>query len=102
MTTHSFSQTIGVLIIVYLGMLLLIADRLKRAHTAVWTDLGSPSLLNWSIVNSFKLGNFVFLQHSYRSLADTTLRNLIFAVRAVLVVIVCALVIWCARYRGSA
>jgi hypothetical protein len=100
-TTQHFSQTIGVLVIVYLGLLLFISDRLKKFHATVWTQLGRPSLLNWSIANSFRLGNFVFLQRSYRSLDDTTLRNLIFGVRTVLIVISGCLIIWVTKYRGT-
>jgi len=98
---HSFSQMIGVLIILYLAMLLLIAQRLKRLHRSVWNGLGSPSLLNWSIANSFQLGNFVFLRGSYRSLKDINLSRMIWAVRIMFLVIASALLVWVVGYHGG-
>ena len=58
--SQTFSRDIGALIIVYLAGLLLVARRLKQSHKEAWLSLGSPSLLNWGISNSFRLGNFTF------------------------------------------
>ncbi|MGA9795959.1 MAG: hypothetical protein WBQ17_10550 [Rhizomicrobium sp.] len=98
---HLFSQAIGLMVILYLAGLLIIARRLKSNHTDVWQGLGSPSLLNWSISNSFRLGGFVFFRRTYRSLSDATLSGLIWAVRALVLVIIAAIVVWVIHYHSG-
>ncbi|MGB8366591.1 MAG: hypothetical protein ACLQUZ_13995 [Rhizomicrobium sp.] len=98
---YTFSQAIGLLIVLYLAGLLIIAQRLKKFHTGVWQSLGNPSLLNWSISNSFRLGAFVFFRSGYRTLDDTALARLIWAIRVLVLVIFAAIGIWLAHYHGG-
>lgn len=75
-------QIIGIMIFIYLAILLGIARHLRNKHESVWIDLGSPSLLNWSIKSSFQLGNYVFLSRRHRVLGDRNLSRSIYFVRA--------------------
>ena len=97
--THTFSQGIGLLVILYLVGLLVIAHRLKTAHNPVWVGLGSPSLLHWSISNSFQLGAFVFLRKGYRRLDDPTLELMVWSERGILLLTVAAILFWKIHYR---
>jgi hypothetical protein len=96
---HTFSQGIGLLVILYLAGLLVIAHRLKTAHNPVWVGLGSPSLLHWSISNSFQLGAFVFVRSAYRRLADRTLGCMVWTERSLFLLTVAAIAFWKFHYR---
>jgi hypothetical protein len=91
---QEFSQVIGLLVVLYLAGLLIIARRLRTAHGAEWIDLGSPSLLNWSISNSFRLGAFVFFRSKYRRLGDPMLGWLVWIERAVALLVIALIVFW--------
>lgn len=93
MTEHQISQLIGLLIILYLAGLLYVAHHLKLKHAEVWNSLGSPSLLNWSIKSSFRLGGYVFFSGAHSRLNDRQLTISIYLLR-LLVVITIALIAW--------
>jgi hypothetical protein len=64
---------------------------LKRAHTQVWIELGSPSLfMNNTIGNGWKVGWFI-LSGRHKSLADPKLTFAIYAIRLMYGVIIVAL-----------
>jgi len=96
---HSFSVAIGLLVFLYLAGLLVIARRLKAVHNPVWIGLGSPSLLNWSISSSFRLGAFVFLHNGFSRLEDSALSWLVWSERAMLLVVVAVIAFWKFHYR---
>ena len=98
LNAHEFSQMIGLFVIVYLVGLLIIAGRLRSAHEAVWANLGNPSVLNWSISNSFRLAAFVFFRNSFRQLADPMLGKLVWAERALLLALIGMTIFWKVHY----
>ena len=93
MSAHQVSQIIGGLIVLYLGGLLLVAHQLRAKHNEVWNSLGSPSLLNWSILSSFKLGRYVFFSGAHAKLNDRKLTVVIFCLR-ILIVLTVGLIVW--------
>lgn len=93
MSKHEVSQIIGALIVFYLGGLLYVARHLRIKHEEVWTSLGSPSLLNWSISSSFRLGWYVFFKGSFSKLDDRRLAYAVWSLRT-LVVITIGVIIW--------
>jgi hypothetical protein len=93
MSQHEGSQIIGALIVLYLGGLLFVARYLKTKHEEVWKSLGRPSLLNWSILSSFKLGAYVFFSGAYSKLSDTRLTYAIYGLRF-LVILTIGTIIW--------
>ncbi len=90
MVTHTGSPlalAIGALVVCYLVAALLVANRLKTQHPTVWLDLGSPSLLNWSISNSVKLALFIFFRQTYARLNDGVLFLEVWIVRLLFILI---------------
>jgi hypothetical protein len=102
MASHTVAQLIGGLVALYLIALLMIAGYLKRRHDVVWTSLGSPSLLNWSISSSFKLGGYVFLNGAHRRLDDRRLTAMIYGTRALVVLLVAVIWFWKTHYQAGA
>jgi hypothetical protein len=98
-TTQTFSTLVGILVIVYLAGALLIAKYLEKQHTQVWDKLGRPSLLNWGIANSARLGWTVLLGSSLVRLRDRKLSALVWTERALFVVCIAGM-IWVAHLRG--
>jgi len=86
------------LIVLYLLGLLVIARRLQRRHFAVWTDLGRPSLLNWSIASSFRLFRYVIFQGSYKSLNDSDMNRLITIERLLCAALLATTIAWAAYF----
>lgn len=93
MDAHRISQIIGCLVFLYIGGLLYVAGHLQKKHNDVWTDLGEPSLLNWSILSSLKLFRFVFLSGAHGTLHDRPLTYEIYSLRSLAISLV-GLIIW--------
>ena len=87
-------KIIGVMVIIYLAILLGIARYLKAKHETVWLQLGSPSLLNWSIMSSSRLGSYVFLSGRHRNLHDGNLSSAIYFARAWVVIAFATIAVW--------
>jgi len=94
MSGQQVSQIIGVLVIFYLAGLLGIARYLKAKHPSVWQLLGSPSLLNWSISSSLRLGSYVLFSGAHRQLTDQRLTFAIYGERILLLVVVLVIAYW--------
>jgi hypothetical protein len=88
------TQLIGILAILYLASLVGAARYLRQTHAEVWNSLGQPSLLNWSINSSIKLGGYVFFKSAYRELHDAKLTGAIYALRALALVIIGLIILW--------
>jgi hypothetical protein len=93
MRAHEVSQIIGCFIALYLAGLLLAAHQLKAKHGDVWNSLGRPSLLNWSILSSFKLGRYVFLSSAHAKLNDKQLTATVYCLR-ILFILTVGLIVW--------
>ncbi|MGE3303628.1 MAG: hypothetical protein AB7M12_11000 [Hyphomonadaceae bacterium] len=88
------STAIGILVFLYLGSLLLVAGHLRRNHADVWDSLYKPSLLNWSVLSSFKLGRYALFSGAYVHLNDKMLSRLILSARAITILMVLAMAAW--------
>lgn len=101
MSKHEVSQVIGALIFLYLFALLFIARYLKAKHEEVWESIGRPSLLNWSVSSSFKLGWYVFFRGAFKRLNDRRLAYAIYGVRVLAIVIAGVIIWWKLTYSTS-
>jgi hypothetical protein len=96
MITHTGSPlyiAVGGLVLCYFAAALLVAKRLKIQHPDVWSELGSPSLLNLSISNSVKLAIFIFFRQTYARLNDRILFLEVWVVRLLFILIFVGLVV---------
>jgi len=88
----------------YLVLVSRLFGRLKREHPTVYRDLGEPSFLNNSILNSLRTIKFL-VYGSYRSLQDPRINSLAAVVRGLFIV---SLILYClcavvlTLYWGSA
>lgn len=96
-----FSCFASVLVISYLSGALLIAKRLEKSFPAVWDRIGRPSLSNWGIANSSRLGRAVLFGTSLRQLNDPRLSALVWMERILAAMILAALSVWVTHYHGG-
>lgn len=79
-------------VVAYLVSILLLAHALRAKHAETWISLGSPSLLNLSVINSLRLFGFVFVGGKYRDLNDQKITTLIWTTRILFAVSLIAIV----------
>jgi hypothetical protein len=75
-----YMWAVFLVVLIYLGTVTYLWSYLKRIHPETWTRLGSPSLLNNSILNSFRSIGFIF-GSNYKALNDEKLTALILIIR---------------------
>lgn len=89
------------LVFIYFSGALLIAKRLEKNYPALWGRIGRPSLLNWGIANSSRLGHAVFFGSSLGGLNDRTLSALVCFERVIGGMILAVLGVWLTLYHGG-
>ena len=94
MSSSILSDLIFGLIVVYLSSVLLFALYLRRAHRAVWENLGSFSLSNWGISNSLRVANYVLFQRAYKELNDRRAARYVLAIRMLTFAVLTPLVVF--------
>jgi ABC-type dipeptide/oligopeptide/nickel transport system permease subunit len=76
-----FIWVIFAVVIIYLATFIYLWAYLKRAHYDTWVQLGSPSFLNNSPLNSIRSLKYLF-GGTYKVLGDRYLTRLIWSIRA--------------------
>ena len=96
-------NTIGTILIatlvaitVYLYFVISLLYYLKNNHRETWLHLGSPSILNNTIFNNFRLFTFVYSEQ-YRDLND---RIVVRRIRIIVIIFFCVLGTYCSWHRA--
>jgi hypothetical protein len=75
-----------VMTIIYNGLILLILRRLRRLYPQTWENLGRPSFLNNSILNSLRVVRFI-LKGEFQEIDDVWLTSICKTTRVIFFVI---------------